>query len=161
MVTVLPRRVLSVVLVVCFGCTPTALLACAVICAPGMMSHGAMPDAAPVAEASGHEYMHHAMPAQPAASSSVAPRHQAATVTVAVAAAASTDAIGPGCCAHTAASAAASTTASRVDTTALVSPGATPEFVTAPTLQVASVRATLVSQSLPPPPTRAPVVLRI
>lgn len=161
----LPRRVLSFALVVCFACTPSALLACAVICVPGMMSHGAMLDAAPVAAASGHEHMHHAMPAPAAASARAASHHDsshhAETVAPATVVASSTDAIGPGCCTHQPASAGASTRASRADAAAVAAPATSPVFVTLPPARVVAVRAALNGHGFPSPPTHAPIVLRI
>jgi hypothetical protein len=159
--------VLSFALLVCFACTPSAMLACAVICVPGMMSPAAMANLAPAVEASGHEHMHHAMPARAGAASARAASHHDSphhpeAVAQATIVAPSADAIGPGCCTHARESAGATTRASRADGVAIPAPAACPPIVTpGPARAPQSGRATLIVNSLTPLPTHAPLVLRI
>ena len=162
MVTCLPRRVIGLVMVVCFAGTPSLLLACAVTCVPGMMTHGAMSAAAsaPAARTPSHEHLHHAMPAGPSSARTAnLPDAAVAGTDLAVP---PTDLVGPDCCAHTRASATTATPANRTDTTALLGSGTAAVFIAVAAVpDVGLVRASRLGQSLLAPPPRPPLVLRI
>ncbi len=162
----LPRRVISLVVVVCFAGTPSLLLACAAICVPGMLTHGAMPvaaaDAVPAAEAAAHEHMHHAMPAGHSASAPAATPRPDATVVQVNLASSSNDVVGPDCCAHPKTGVSTAPPAARTDIAALIGPGTVAVLITVPAVRDAGrVRATLVGQALLFLPPRSPLVLRI
>jgi hypothetical protein len=163
-VTFLPRRVISLVLMVCFAGTPSLLLACAVICVPGTMTHGlaaAAKEAASASEASAHEHMHHSTAAGQSASVRTASPQPAPSVTAANLAT-SADVVGRGCCTHTSTSATTATTTTRADVTALGAPAALAVFIAVPAgRDMGQARATLVGRSFPPAPVRSPLVLRI
>ena len=161
--TFLPRRVISLVLALCFAGMPSLLLACAVTCLPGLMTHGVMAaaasDAASAAEGASHEHLHHAMPAgQPSAQP---PSDAAGALVAGMNLASSIDIVGPDCCAHTRASATTSTPANRPDTAALLGSVTSAGFITVALRDVRHVRATLLVQSLPSLPPRSSLVLRI
>jgi hypothetical protein len=162
-VNCLLRRVIGLAMVVCFAGTPSLLLACAVTCVPGMMTHGAIaavaPDATPAPPTLSHEHLHHAMPAEP--SSAPAAKPFDATLVGATLVAPSTDLVGPDCCAHTRASAAA-TPAHRADTTALAGSSTAAVFVALSAVRDASrMRASRLGPPLLAQPPRPPLALRI
>ena len=163
--TFLPRRVISLVLMVCFAGTPSLLLACAVTCVPGMMTHGlaaAATDAASAAEASAHEHMHHSTATGQSASVHTVSPQPASSVTAANVATSADVVVGRDCCVHTSTSATTATTTTRADVTALAAPVALAVFSTVSAgHDMGLARATLVGLSLPPAPARSPLVLRI
>jgi hypothetical protein len=164
-VNFLPRRAIGLVLVVCLAATPSLLLACAAICMPGMMTHGAMsaaPDA-PIAQATGHdEHMHHAMPGGESPAQTASQAADASTVAAANLAGTSTDLVGPGCCAHTRATATTATPANREDTAVLLGAAlAAPVIPVAAIPDVSLVRAPRIGRSLPSRPPQPLFALRI
>ncbi len=164
--TFLPRRVIGLVLVVCFAGTPAFLLACAVTCVPGMMTGHAMPAAAPdarlAAEASAHEHMHHEVAPEPSAPADAASPRSGATVAASSRPATSPDRVDRGCCDHATARATMATPASRADIAAPAVTATLATVITVPAVgAVGLAHAALVRPSFLSPPLRSPLVLRI
>jgi hypothetical protein len=160
----LPRRAISIVLVLCFAGTPSLLLACAVSCVPGMMTHRTMPQATDAATATQVPAHHHMKGATEEGQSSAGrtPHHPDVLQIGTNLPVSSTDAVGPGCCAHTSASATTATPVSRADRVVLLPSATVVAFVTvAPLRDTDPGRATPLLPSLLPQPPRSPLVLRI
>jgi hypothetical protein len=162
--TFLSRRTVSFALIVCVAGAPSFLLACAAMCVPGMMTHGAMAVAAPdseSAQALPSEHTHHAMPAEQSPARTAA-HHSEQPVAGVDLAATFSDLVDSGCCDHTGASVTTATPGHRADAAAVVGSGTTAVAILAASVPgIHHVRATPFGQSLPPQPLRSLLVLRI
>jgi hypothetical protein len=159
----LVRRVISLAVVVCCAGSPTALLACAADCVPGVAAHHSLMNPAGPQTSAPHHANHdarsaHQVPNPETHTGAVAPEPVGAFPPTAVPAAT----IGVDQCAHTSVRIETSTAASRADSSAAAGPylAATSPIDTAPGSAAACARPTVV-RAHPPLRLQAPLVLRI